>query len=94
MYNVVAIIYVLQYDEFYRLLYIIFLQDGKVYTVSDYPEDCSKYVICSGGKCKLETCEPTYVFDPVTSTCSHQRGSVNCDNFKFSRKLWTNHDSS
>ncbi|EFN89338.1 uncharacterized protein LOC109504028 [Harpegnathos saltator] len=60
--------------------------DGKSYTVSAYPEDCRKYVMCSEGKCKLETCEPTYVFDPVTSTCTHRaRGSANCD-FKLSRK--------
>ncbi|GAB1869311.1 Chitin-binding type-2 domain-containing protein [Camponotus japonicus] len=60
--------------------------DGKSYTVSAYPEDCSKYVMCSNGKCKLETCEPTYVFDPVTSTCSHRRRFANCD-FSLPRKL-------
>ncbi|RLU22316.1 hypothetical protein DMN91_004594 [Ooceraea biroi] len=62
-------------------------EDGKSYTVSAYPGDCSKYVMCSGGKCKLEACESTYVFDPVTSTCTHRaRGYIKCD-FKLSRKL-------
>ncbi|KMQ94399.1 mitochondrial inner membrane protein cox18 [Lasius niger] len=60
------------------------IPDGKSYTVLAYPEDCNKYVMCSDGRCKLENCEPTYVFDPVTSTCTHRRASVSCD---FSRKF-------
>ncbi|CAL1685063.1 unnamed protein product [Lasius platythorax] len=81
-----------------RLLYLLLLAycchlisatkrirvDGKSYTVLAYPEDCNKYVMCSDGRCKLENCEPTYVFDPVTSTCTHRRASVSCD---FSRKF-------
>ncbi|XP_011633184.1 uncharacterized protein LOC105424584 [Pogonomyrmex barbatus] len=60
-------------------------------SLTRYPEDCNKYVMCSDGKCKLETCEPTYIFDPVTSThrlvgpstVSDSRGSYKLRNERF-----------
>ncbi|KAG7212822.1 hypothetical protein KM043_002179 [Ampulex compressa] len=54
--------------------------EDKEYTVSPYPQDCSKFVLCSGGKCSLKSCHATYVFDPVSGTCTHHgRGIVGCD---------------
>ncbi|CAK9795628.1 hypothetical protein ANTQUA_LOCUS433 [Anthophora quadrimaculata] len=54
--------------------------EGKEFDVKPYPEDCSKYLLCRKGVCNLTNCQYTYVFDPVTGTCTHRsRGNINCD---------------